>query len=106
MATYDVGQIIYVLSGDTDKIVPMQVCEELRRRTIEGEIVTYMISSGPDKESFRLDQINGKVFTTLEHAREHLKKNFDVWLEKQIEWTVTSQRAWYKMKPSEVPSVG
>ena len=102
--TYDVGQVIYVLSGETDKIVPMQISEELRRRTIDGEEVTYLIRSGPEKESFRLDQINGKVFTTLEHACEHLKKNFEVWLEKQIEWTVSSQRAWYKMSASEESS--
>jgi len=99
---YDVGQIIYVLSGETDKIVPMQVCEELRRRSITGEEVTYMIRSGPDKtETFKIDQINGKVFTTLELAREHLKKNFEQWLEKQIDWTVQTQRVWYKMNPSE-----
>ncbi len=100
---YDVGQVIYVLSSETDKIVPMQVSEELRRRTINGEEVSYLISSGPDKASFRLDEVKGKVFTTLENAREHLKANFEVWLEKQVEWTVASQRAWYRMAPSEEP---
>ncbi len=102
--TYDVGQIIYVLSGETDKIVPMQICEELRRRSIEGEDVTYLVRSGPNKsETFKIDQINGKVFTTLELARGHLKDRFEKWLDEQVQWTVTTQRTWYKMQPSEEP---
>lgn len=101
---FDVGQIIYVLSGETDKIIPMQVCEELRRRSIEGEDVTYLVRSGPNKsETFKIDQINGKVFTSLELARAHLKAKFDKWIEEQVEWTVATQRSWYKMEPSEGP---
>ncbi len=100
--TYDVGQIIYVLSGETDKIIPMQVCEELRRRSIEGEDVTYLVRSGPNKaETFKIDQINGKVFSTLELAREHLQEKFAKWIEDQVQWTVNTQRSWYKMDPSE-----
>lgn len=102
--TFDVGQIIYVLSGETDKIIPMQVCEELRRRSIDGEDVTYLVRSGPNKaEVFKVDQINGKVFTSLEGAQDHLKARFDKWLAEQVEWTVNTQRSWYKTDPSENP---
>lgn len=101
--TLDVGQIIYVLSSETDHIVPMQVSEELRRRTINGEEVTYLIASGPEKQTFKLDAINGKVFMSLDLALEHLKKNFEEWLEKQTSWTLQSQRSWYKMQASEEP---
>jgi len=99
----DVGQIIYVLSSETDHIVPMQVCEELRRRSINGEEVTYLIASGPDKQTFKLNEINGKVFVSLELALDHLKKNFDAWLEKQTAWTAQQQHNWYKMEASEKP---
>ncbi len=101
--TLDVGQIIYVLSSETDHIVPMQVCEELRRRSINGEEVTYLIASGPEKQTFKLDEINGKVFMSLDLALDHLKKNFEQWLEKQSAWTVASQKSWYKMQASEPP---
>jgi len=100
----DVGQIIYVLSAETDKIVPMQVCEELRRRSFAGEDVTYLITSGPEKKTFRLDEINGKVYLTLELALEHLKKNFEQWIEKQSQWTVNMQHTWYRMEASEKPA--
>lgn len=94
--TYEVGQIIYVLSGESDHIVPMQICEEIRRRTITGEEVTYLIKSGPDQTgTFRLDEIKGKVFNTIEQAKVHLTNNFTQWLDKQVEWTETSQKAWY-----------
>ncbi len=92
---YDVGQIIYVISGETDRIVPMQICEEVRRRTISGEDIVYLVRSGPDKSSFKLDEVKGQVFINLEVAREHLRDKFNDWLEKQVEWTVTSQKTWY-----------
>jgi poly(3-hydroxyalkanoate) synthetase len=95
--SYEVGQIIYVLSGESDHIVPMQICEEIRRRTIAGEEVTYLIKSGPDANgTFRMDEIKGKVFNTIEQAKVHLTNNFTQWLDKQVEWTQTSQKTWYK----------
>jgi len=96
---YEVGQIIYVISGESDRIVPMQICEEIRRKTIGGEETTYLIRSGPDqKGTFRLDELKGKVFNDLEAAKVHLMNNFAQWLDKQVEWTVTNQKAWYERK--------
>lgn len=99
---YDVGQIIYVISGESDRIVPMQICEEIRRRTIAGEEVTYLIRSGPDqKGTFRLDEIKGKIFNTLEQAKVHLQNNFTQWLDRQVEWTTQSQTTWYNNKKED-----
>lgn len=99
MNTYDVGQIIYVLTEESDHIVPMQICEEIRRRTVEGEQVTYLVRSGPDqKGTFRMDEIKGRVFNTIDQVKVHLQNNFIQWLEKQVEWTLTNQRAWYGNK--------
>lgn len=99
--TYDVGQIIYVISQETDHIVPMQVCEEVRRKTINGEEVQYLVRSGPQHEVFNAKDIKGDVFINLETARQHLAAKFERWIEKQVEWTVTSQKAWYAPKAPE-----
>jgi hypothetical protein len=93
---YDVGQIIYVVSSESERVVPMQIVEEIRRRTVKGEEVTYLVKSGPDAQgSFKLEELKGQVFGNLELATAFLKKNFESWLEKQIEWTVNAQRTWY-----------
>lgn len=98
---YDVGQIFYVISGDNDRIVPMQICEEIRRRTINGEEVTYLIRSGPEvKATFRMDELKGEIFSTLDQAKVHLQNRFTKWLDKQVEWTTTNEKAWYS-PPSE-----
>lgn len=100
--SYEVGQVIYVISGESDRIVPMQICEEIRRKTIGGEEVTYLIRSGPDQNgNFRLDEIKGKVFHTLDQAKVHLQNNFAQWLDKQVEWTTTNEKAWYKPEKKE-----
>lgn len=101
MNVYEVGQIIYVLTKEDEHIVPMQICEEIRRRTIKGEEVTYLIRSGPDANAtFRLEELSGKgeIFSTIEQAKVHLQNRFTRWLDKQVEWTTTNERAWYAPK--------
>lgn len=101
METYDVGQIIYVLTEESDHIVPMQICEEIRRRTIDGERVTYLVKSGPDqKGTFRMEEIKGRVFNSIDQVKVHLQNNFTQWLDKQIDWTTRSQQEWYSKKES------
>lgn len=101
--TLEVGQIIYVLTPETDHIVPMQVNEELRRKNIDGEAVTYLVCYGPEKQTFKFDEIKGKVFLSLDLAIDHVKKNFEKWLEKQAIWTVDTQKTWYQTKqPTDV----
>lgn len=95
-AAYQVGQVLYVVSPDHDHVVPMRVCEEIRRRTVAGEVVTYLVNSGPEARSFDLAEANGKVFATLDEAKDHLRENFEAWLGRQVEWTLNAQKAWYE----------
>jgi hypothetical protein len=99
MSAYEVGQVFYVISTENDRIVPMQVCEELRRRTISGEETTYLIRSGPEaKATFRMDELKGEIFSTLDQAKVHLQNRFTRWLDNQVEWTAANEAAWYTAK--------
>lgn len=93
---YEVGQVIYMLSPETDRIVPIQVCEEVRRRTLaEPDAVNYLIRTGPNGDIFKLSEVKGKLFLTFEEAVQHLKDRFALWLTEQVEWTTESQAAWF-----------
>jgi len=62
--TYKVGQILYLLSEKSLKVIPVQVVEEIVRNTLKGREITYMVSM-PNKQRsvVSLDDVNAKIFT-------------------------------------------
>ena len=94
-ANYEVGQILYVLSESSERVVPVQVCEELRRRTIAGEEITYLVRTGPTGEQRPLSEVSGTVFSKTEDVCAHMRVRFDAFLKAQMEWTANAQRTWY-----------
>ena len=60
---YKVGQILYLLSEKTLKVIPVQIVEEIVRNTLEGREIAYMVSM-PNKQRsvVSLDDVNAKIF--------------------------------------------
>ena len=54
MKQYEVGQILYMASDKSFKIIPVQIVEEVIRTTINGKEKTYMLMF-PDKEKTVVD---------------------------------------------------
>ena len=61
-----VGQIIYLLSSKDIKVYPALVVEEIKRRTIEEEIISHIVLL-PDKDGTQmiLENISAEVFIDL-----------------------------------------
>jgi hypothetical protein len=95
---YDVGQILYVISSETQRIVPMLVCEEIRRRTASGEEVSYLVRQGAQATTFDLKSVNGIIHRSIDEALTELRNNFEQFLQQQSSWTVEMQRVWYQHK--------
>ena len=73
---YEVGQILYMTSSKSFKIIPIQVVEEVVRTTISGKEKTYMICF-PDKGKTISDinKLKGKIFKTINAIELHLIEN-------------------------------
>ena len=74
---YKVGQILYVLVKKQQTVIPVQVVEQILRRTLSGEETMYTVNvptNGGLKEMPLVD-ISGEVFEDLEHARTRLLEN-------------------------------
>lgn len=82
---YEVGQIIYVVSNETERIVPVMVVEEIKRKTMQGEETNYVVKHG--NNDVLLSKIPGDVFTSVEESCEFLRSKFETFLQKQVEWT-------------------
>ena len=76
MEQYEVGQILYMTSSKSFKIIPIQVVEEVVRTTINGKEKTYMICF-PDKEKTVTDikKIKTEIFKTVDEVENHLINN-------------------------------
>lgn len=83
---YSVGEILYVLPARDMGILTLRVEEELVRKTIEGETVTYVASNG--KNSVNLNEVVGHVFRTPAQARDFLMGRAIVSIDTMIEKAV------------------
>ena len=76
IVSYKVGQIVYLLSRKDVRIFPAQVVEEIRRKTIDHELISYILRlPNKDLSEVLLDEIDAEVFTSLRAVEEAMKKN-------------------------------
>lgn len=94
---YNVGQVVYVISAEHNKVLPFQVVEEITRKTLHGDEVHYKVVYGTDQAKTKLlSEIKGEVFTTLDDVRTHLMKNVTSWVNGQVESAKNAASTWYK----------
>ena len=74
--SYNVGQIVYLLSKKDLKVFPAQVIEEIKRKTLDGETISYVVML-PDKgrSEALLDELNVESFTSMETVRDKMIDN-------------------------------
>jgi hypothetical protein len=93
-----VGQVLYVVLNKQTAVYPMQVVEEITKKTLDGVVVDYIIrGGGPDSKtpSIRLGDIDGEVFETWELARKTLTGRVVDMIEKRISAAVAKAKEWY-----------
>ncbi len=75
MQNYQVGQILFLI-GDSNKVIPIQVVEEVIRTTLEGKEKTYIIKL-PDKKETTVDikKIKGELFTERKEVQSFMMQN-------------------------------
>lgn len=109
---YAVGQVLYVVSTEHNKVLPFQVIEEITKKTLKGDEVFYRLVYGTDQSKTKLlSEIKDEVFTSLEDVRNHLMSNMTTWVNTQLEATRKASHAWYKQPdptglPDDMPVQG
>ncbi len=75
MQNYQVGQILFLI-GDSNKVIPIQVVEEVIRTTLDGKEKTYIIKL-PDKKETTVDikKIKGELFTERKEVQSFMMEN-------------------------------
>lgn len=96
MARYVVGQVIYVVLKKNRTVVPMQIIEEITKKTLQGSLVTYQVMAGTDpKNSILIEQVDGEIFESAEAARKALIERASASIDKIIKGAQAQARTWY-----------
>jgi hypothetical protein len=73
---YQVGQIVYLLSNSDMKIFPVQIIEEITRKRIGGEEVTYkIVLPNKSRTISDLESVDATPFTSPGELRSHMIEN-------------------------------
>ena len=85
---FNVGDLLYLLSSDKKHLFPVQVVEEIRRRTIEEEDISYNIQLPDAKKTVvSLSDVKGDVFRDLVDARQDMLDHAILLIDKIVEQT-------------------
>lgn len=96
MNNYEVGQILFVVLNKKNQVYPMQVIEEITKKTLKGEVKTYVLQGGSDPNStVVLDQIDGEVFDSSEEVRRVLLARATSQINKLVSAAVAKSKDWY-----------
>jgi hypothetical protein len=97
---YSVGQVVFVISKSDNKVVPIQVVEEVNRVTLDGVQRTYNVQIGPKgaKPVAEVTKIPGLIFRTVEEVRNYMMQNASSAVENLIKVARTSAVKWYGKK--------
>lgn len=103
--TYRVGQVLFVLMNKETKIVPVQVVEEIIKRTVDGETVNYMVRLGKSDKISSLSEIDGDIFETVDKLREVLTKRVMSTINAVIDNAVVRAGEWYEQPEVHSPMI-
>lgn len=99
--TYNMGQIIYILSNKSQAVVPAIVDEQVVRkiRKADGihEVVSYKLCIGPKERQQVVDlaRVDGEVFDSLESIRVTLIERLTGFVDDLVKNTQKNVLNWY-----------
>jgi len=92
---YSIGQILYVLMNRDTKICPVQIIEEITKRSLNGETTNYIVRLGNKNEPISLSDLDGQVFDSIEVLRQTLYDKTIKIIDSVIENSEKRAHEWY-----------
>lgn len=94
--SYKVGQVVYAVLRKEAKVFPLQVIEEITKRTLDGEATTYMVKAGQDpKKVVAIADLDAEIFDNAEAARAMLIERATQAITQRVEAAVSTAKEWY-----------
>lgn len=98
---YVVGQVLFVVLTNKNQVYPMQVVEVITKKTLKGEVVSYLLQAGSDGSTIMLDKIDGEIFDSAEKSRKTLIQRATQQINRLVDAAVKKSTEWYRVAPPE-----
>lgn len=97
MTAYRVGQVLYVIPKGETRIYPVQIVEEVTKKTLEeGAVTSYMVrGSTQTEETLDIDSLDGEVFDSAAKLQKTLVERATAGITAVIESAVAKAHEWY-----------
>jgi len=93
---YNIGQVLYVLLNKETKICPVQVVEEITKKSLEGESTIYIVRFGKKGDTVDLSTLDGQVFESIDMLRSTLHERITRTVNAVIDGTMKRAQEWYQ----------
>lgn len=94
--TYKVGQVLYAVLNKQTAVYPVQVIEEITKKTLSGTVVDYVVrGGGAESKSLKLKEVEGEIFDSAEKARDALIERVVSQINSRVESAILKAREWY-----------
>lgn len=97
MVAYKVGQVLFVIpSNGKASLIPIQIVEEISKKTLQGTVLTYMARKGNDSEDrFDVAQVDGEIFDSATLVKRTLVERSTVAIGRVVDQAVALAGTWY-----------
>ena len=77
---FQVGQVLYVISQKKQQVYPVRVVEQVVRKSLEGETISYQVEipSKDENKRYELSKLGPNVHSDLSKVRDLLMRNASV----------------------------
>ena len=72
---YDVGKVLFVVLKKKQKIVPVQVVEQIVRRSMDGETIQYQVKVPGYDDPVPIESIGTDIYVNVDDVKGALKQN-------------------------------
>jgi hypothetical protein len=95
--TFEIGQLVYILSNKNQRIVPGMIVEEIVIKKLNGNQTTWKIAIGPKGKERIVDhtKLDGDIHVSLADIEEILRKRLETFLSSLISEAKQQSFSWY-----------
>ena len=98
---HEVGQVLYLILNKKQQIVPVQIIEQVVRRTMDGEETLHSIKIPTKENLYQLEELDADVYTTLEGVRKKMNDNAVMAIEEMILKASEWEKEYFELPTSD-----
>ena len=96
---HEVGQVLYLILNKKQQVVPVQVVEQVVRRTMDGEETLHSVKIPTKKNLYKLEELDGDIYTTLKDVRKKMHDNAEIAIEEMISRASEWEKEYFEPPP-------